>query len=325
MRRTSHSSSHHHPRLGMGSRRRKKATSRTSRVLARTNEWSLSRRMGKKARGEKKNRDAFSPSRSKSRSFATRRPKPASARVLPLYFVGGNSRSGTIIVPLRRRRRGGTVPLSFSVTVRNYKGESAFKDYEEDLSSSINKHNCPRSWRGRNSSWINLRATAISSAAPAALIRRLQSFPSHRECRLSPPRRSLSLEGPPCRGRAIWRLSALCWFYFPSFANSGISAEVIVRGIIICRDAACCSAAWNIGPSNRPGAEAKRISRQLAAVPRALSPHHLHSHRRHRHRRPRRCHHRLRLSRCPTVSTIPSYDFLTVSPFRLNYGAKSYL
>lgn len=62
----------------------------------------------------------------------------------------------------RRRRRGGPAPLSFSVTMRNYKGESAFKDYEEDLSSSINKHNCPRSWRGRNSSWINLRATAIS-------------------------------------------------------------------------------------------------------------------------------------------------------------------
>jgi len=194
-----------------------------------------------------------------------------------------------------QRRRGGIAPLSFSVTVRNYKGESAFKDYEEDLSSSINKHNCPRSWRGRNSSWINLRATAISPAALAALIRRLQSFPSYRESRLSPPRRSLSLEGPPCRGRAIWRLSTLCWFYFPSFANSGISTGVIVRGIIIRRGAACCSAAWNIGSSNRSGSETKRISRRLPAAFRVpsfpSSAFHLH------------------LSRCPMASTIPSYDF----------------
>ncbi|EZA62237.1 hypothetical protein X777_00605 [Ooceraea biroi] len=78
---------------------------------------------------------AFAPSLFRRREFSFRndyRPSPAT--------MAG------------QRQRGGSAPLSFSVTVRNYKGESAFKDYEEDLSSSINKHNCPRSWRGRNSS-----------------------------------------------------------------------------------------------------------------------------------------------------------------------------
>lgn len=101
---------------------------------------SLSVDREKKRSREKKNRDAlFLPRRAKSRSFATRR-RGMPECVSPLILSEGNTRSRTIIVSLSLSlsffpggdasewRRGRFPPLS--VTVRNYKGESAFKDWE---------------------------------------------------------------------------------------------------------------------------------------------------------------------------------------------------
>lgn len=123
---------------------------------------------GKKGQG-KKIVTLFLPRRAKSRSFATRRR--GMPECAPSYFVGGKYSfqndyrlSFSFFFPIGDARewwRDGT-RLSRSPWEIIRANPPLRTRREEDLSSSINKHNCPRSWRGRNSSWINLRATAVS-------------------------------------------------------------------------------------------------------------------------------------------------------------------
>lgn len=173
---------------------------------------------GKKSPREKKNRDAFSPPPGQialvcdTPPWHTRlwtRACPLLFRRREYSFQNDYRLSYPHFFPRRRREAGGPASLSRSPWEIIRANPPLRTGREEDLSSSINKHNCPRSWRGRNSSWINLRATAASPPAP-----------------IVPSPSTLSLEGPAVpRPRHLAAL-VLCWFYFPSFANSGI------RGVI---------------------------------------------------------------------------------------------
>jgi len=114
----------------------KKSSSRS--VLKRPHEsqWmvALSSRPGKKEVEGKKIVMLFLPRRAKSRSFATRRR--GMPECVPSYFVGGKYSfqndyrlSFSLFFPPATRMTERWVP-PLSVTVRNYKGESAFKDWE---------------------------------------------------------------------------------------------------------------------------------------------------------------------------------------------------
>lgn len=151
----------------MGSRGKKKCARFAKRPQAPSREPMNGRSLGdrKKVRREKKIISATPLSSqpvgwAKSCSFARQagRAQPGSSPASPLISSQDDPRTfrddyRPSPATANGNDVGGGPSLSFTrSTVRNYKGESAFKDYEEDLSSTINKHNCPRSWRGRNSS-----------------------------------------------------------------------------------------------------------------------------------------------------------------------------